>query len=123
MDRRQEPRRAVERPCRLASESLPPDEMSGMTTNVSRSGMLVRFSDSCLPGVLPQVGEQARVVIDLPPSAAYAPRSLECFAHVVRSEGSPGGAPALALEVHRMQIRDRDERGESRTPGFTDLVQ
>ena len=122
IDRRQETRHAVERPCRVALESPPLDELTGVTTNLSRSGMLVRFPDSAMLGELPKIGEQARVVIDLPPSAKFAPRTLECFARVVRAEGS-GDAPTLAFEVQRMHIRDRDEQETSETRDSSRLVQ
>ena len=123
IDRRQEIRHAVERPCRVALESPPLDELTGVTTNVSRSGMLVRFPDFTPLGELPGIGEQARVVIDLPPSAKYAPRTLECFVRVVRAEESAGDPPALAFEVQRMQIRDRDKREESDARDSSRLVQ
>jgi hypothetical protein len=123
MDRRHELRHAVERPCRVALESPPLDELTGVTTNLSRSGMLVRFPDSSMLGALPGIGEQARVVIDLPPSTRYAPRTLECFVRVVRAEQSAGDAPALAFEVLRMQIRDRNEREGSEARDSSSLVQ
>jgi hypothetical protein len=112
IDRRQETRHAVERPCRIALESPPLDELPGVTTNLSRSGMLVRFPDFNMLGELPKIGEQARVVIDLPPSDRFAPRTLECFVRVVR-----------AFEVQRMQIRDRGEREESDARDSSRLVQ
>jgi hypothetical protein len=123
IDRRQETRHAVERPCRIALESPPLDELPGVTTNLSRSGMLVRFPDFNMLGELPKIGEQARVVIDLPPSDRFAPRTLECFVRVVRAEGSAGEAPALAFEVQRMQIRERGEREESDARDSSRLVQ
>jgi len=104
-------------------EAPPSERLTGTTANVSRSGILVRFPELTTPGELPQVGEQARVVIDLPPSANYAPRTLDCTARVVRSEESGGSAPALAFEVHRMQIRERDERAETDAGGASHLVQ
>ncbi len=123
IDRRQEPRHAVERPCRIALESPPSDELTGVTTNLSRSGMLVRVAPLTMLGELPRIGEQARVVIDLPPSEKFAPRTLECFVRVVRAEGSADDAPALAFEVQRMHIRDRDEREGSETHDSSHLVQ
>jgi hypothetical protein len=93
-----------------------------MTTNVSRSGMLVRFPAAGLSGELPRVGEQARVVIELPPSTNYSPRSLECFARVVRAEEPAGGVPCLAFEVERMQIRDRNAQDVGEAQGASRLV-
>jgi hypothetical protein len=99
------------------------DALTGVTSNVSRSGMLVRFPDFTPLGELPRIGEQARVVIDLPPSAEYAPRTLECFVRVVRAQGSAGDALTLAFEVQRMQIRDRDKREESDSRDSSRLIQ
>ena len=123
IDRRHETRHAVERPCRVAPESSHADRLKGTTANVSRSGVLVRFPECFMLGELPRVGEQARVVIDLPPSADYSPRTLECSARVVRSEEALGDAPALAFEVQRMQIRERDEQAEGDSGGSSRMVQ
>ncbi len=106
LDRRQAQRHDVERPCRVVLESNPTGEAEGVTRNISRSGMLIRFQEAELLRALPQVGEEARVVIDLPHNSQYPPRVLECFARVVRAGGSSDEDHALALEVIRMQIRD-----------------
>lgn len=108
LDRRQAQRHDVERPCRVVLESKPEGEAEGVTRNISRSGVLIQFPEMELARVLPRVGEEARVVIDLPPSSQYPPRVLECFARVVRAGGSSKDDRALALEVIRMQIRDAD---------------
>ncbi len=123
IDRRQETRHAVKRPCSVAPDSPPAEALSGTTTNVSRSGMLVRFPALTKPGVLPKVGDQARVVIELPPSANYAPRTLECNARVIRSEESEDHTPALAFEVLRMVIRERDDKAGCDSSGAAPLVQ
>lgn len=123
IDRRHEARHAVERPCRVALESLPLCEVSGMTSNLSRSGMLIRIPDPDTAGELARVGARARVVIDLPASANYAPRSLECLARVVRADVSGDESPSLALEVHRMQIRERDEAAHEEAHDDSQLVQ
>ena len=123
IDRRREARLAVERPCRVAPESPESEKLSGKTLNVSRSGILIHFPDCEMPDDLPQVGEQARVAIDLPPSENYTPRTLECSARVVRSEESAGNPPALAFKIQRMQIRDRDEEAQASVAGASGLVQ
>ncbi len=118
LDRRQAQRHDVERPCRVMLESKQEAE-TGVTRNISRSGMLVRFPEVELAGALPEVGEEARVVIDLPPSEHYSPRVLECYARVVRTSAPAGEDQALALEVIRMQIRDAeapDEEAGGRQP-------
>ena len=110
MDRRQATRHAVERPCHLKLNADPSEQLSGLTTNMSRSGILVRFPEAPADGVLPSVGEQASLEVDLPPSDKYAPRSLECVGRVVRIESEGEKTSSLALEVERMHIRDRPPR-------------
>jgi hypothetical protein len=119
LDRRQAQRHDVTRPCRVVPETNPVVETPGVTSNISRSGMLVRFPVAELSGDLPKVGEQARVEIELPPSAQYAPRVLECHARVVRVGDPSTEEPALAFEVLRMEIRDGGENppsGDERDP-------
>jgi hypothetical protein len=84
--------------------------VEGLTLNVSRAGMLVKFPGCDLNALLPRVGAQARITIDLPPSANYPPRSLECTGRVVRQAGSAQDAPVLAFEIRRMLVRDREAR-------------
>jgi hypothetical protein len=69
LDRRQAQRHDVERPCRVVLESNPKGKAEGVTRNISRSGMLIQFQEAEVVRALPQVGEEARVVIDLPPSS------------------------------------------------------
>jgi hypothetical protein len=120
LERRQERRHAVERACRVASNVLHRDAVRGLTMNVSRTGMLVRFPDCDYSRLLPEVGSQARIMIDLPTSANYSPRFLECKGRVVREAGSPEDAPVLAFEIHHMMVRElkagrgRKERTDDR---------
>jgi hypothetical protein len=114
-ERRQDRRHAVERPCRVSSGVLHPDAVPGLTMNVSRAGMLVKFPDSGISALLPRVGSQAQITIDLPPSAGYPPRSLECTGRVVREVDAPEETPVLAFEIHRMLVRDRDARRDTKT--------
>ncbi len=106
LDRRQAQRHEVTRPCRVVRVAEAAGEAAGVTSNVSRTGMLVRFPEVEVTGELPKIGEQARVEIDLPPNPAFSPRVLECQARVVRV-GDPSTADtALAFEVLRMEIRE-----------------
>lgn len=108
LDRRQAQRHAVTRPCRVVPDTNPVGEAAGVTSNISRSGMLVRFPAAEFVGDLPKIGEQARIEIELPPSKHYAPRILECQARVVRAGDPSTEEPALAFEVLRMDIREND---------------
>ncbi len=110
MDRRQEQRHTLERPCCVSSGGSFPDAVPGVTMNVSRAGMLVRFPGCRVSALLPKVGARAKIVIDLPRSAAYPPRSLECTGRVVRAAGSDDAVPAMAFEIHRMLVRNSEAR-------------
>jgi hypothetical protein len=122
LDRRQELRHAVERPCLVTSNDLVPEALDGVTMNISRAGVLIRFPKSDIVCSLPKVGANARVVIDLPPSSNYAPRSLECTGRVVRDAESSDDAPVLALHIERMQVRDRVLRPRTTTRSRKPLV-
>lgn len=108
LDRRREQRHEVARPCRVKADSLTPEGIDGVTLNISRAGVLIKFPDSSVSCLLPKVGASARVVIDLPPSTNYAPRSLECTGRVVRDEASSDDAPVLAFQIQRMEVRDTE---------------
>jgi hypothetical protein len=110
MDRRQELRHLVERPCRVASTALPEGGITGVTANVSRSGMLVRFPGAEGAGLLPMVGEPARIVMDLPSPMKFSPRALECVASAVRVLDPEKESPAVAFEIYRMKIRSQRRR-------------
>jgi PilZ domain len=122
-DRRFEYRHAVQRPCRVTPATAPQIEMGGFTTNVSRSGMLVRFQAPSLSPALPKVGEFARIFIDLPSNGSFAPRSLECAGRVVRAAGNQCDDSELAFEILSMKIRARRAPHAPRKRERTDLVQ
>lgn len=122
-DRRTEYRHEVQRSCRLTPSTSPQIEVAGITTNVSRSGMLVRFRASELAPDLPKVGEFARVYIDLPSSGSFSPRSLECSGRVVRVAGDQSDDPELAIEILTMKIRATQSPRAPRKRESEDLVQ
>lgn len=122
-DRRQKLRHRVERPCRVEPAEAPLGEITGIATDISRSGLLVQIPGFAVHGLLPKVGEAARIVIDLPPSVNYEPRSLECTARVVRVAGQDKDNASLAFEIHRMKIQDRRSQGGRKAAPLDDQVQ
>lgn len=122
-DRRHKLRHRVERPCRVEPAEAPLGGMKGIATDISRSGLLVRIPGFAFHDLLPRVGETARIVIDLPRSVNFEPRSLECTARVVRVGGQDTGNPELAFEIHRMKIQDRRDQGNRRAAPLNDQVQ
>lgn len=97
--------------------------MGGFTTNVSRSGMLVRFQAPAFSPALPKVGEFARIFIDLPSNGSFTPRSLECAGRVVRAAGDKSDDPELAFEILSMKIRALHAPRAPRKRESRDLVQ
>ena len=122
-DRRRKLRHRVERPCRVEPADAPLGEITGIATDISRSGMLVQIPGVVVYDLLPKVGETARIVIDLPPSVNYEPRSLECTARVVRVAGQDQDNPALAFEIHSMKIQSRRDQSNRQAALLDDRVQ
>ena len=122
-DRRIEFRHEVQRPCRVTPATSPKIEMGGFTTNVSRSGMLVRFRAPAFSPALPKVGEFARIFIELPSSGGFTPRSLECAGRVVRAAGDENDDPELAFEILSMKIRAQRGPRARRERESSDLIQ
>jgi hypothetical protein len=114
-DRRNDFRHAFERACRVTPANTPQLEVVGLTTNVSRSGMLVKLPRAAFPAGMPKVGEFARVCIDLPSSGGFPPRSLECSARVVRIEPGETDQQEVAFEVLNMKmVTSRSSRASRR---------
>jgi len=123
LERRREQRHAVERTCCVSSGVSPQGAVSGLTVNISRTGMLVSFPGSDIAALLPKLSAKTRIAIDLPPSTRYPRRCLECTGRVVREVDSPDGRPGLAFEIHRMQVRDRETKRPRRRREDYTLVQ
>jgi hypothetical protein len=122
-DRRQDFRHAFQRPCRVTPATNPQDEVGGITTDVSRSGMSVRIpAAACAPNV-PAQGDFARVVIDLPSSGKFSPRSLECTTRVVRIAKDENGEQHVAFEVLNMKVTILRTKRASRPKDPEILVQ
>ena len=122
-DRRVEFRHDVQRPCRVTPATSPQVEMGAFTSNMSRSGILIRFPKPAFSLALPKIGEFARILIDLPANSKFTPRSLECSGRVVRSAGENSDDPELAFELLSMKIRARRRPRASRKRESTGVVQ
>src|SRR5512138_2501125 len=123
LDRRIERRHHVERPCRVTLGPAAPEGIDGMTMNISRAGVLVRFPGVGISSLLPKIGADARVIIDLPPSANYPPRTLECKGRVVRDLTAQDSSAALAFEIQQMQICENEPPSRRKARSRKKLVQ
>jgi hypothetical protein len=123
LDRRIERRHRVERPCRVTVGPLAPEGLDGVTLDISRAGVLVRFPGVAISSLLPKVGADARVVIDLPPSANFPPRVLECDGRVVRDLTAQDSSAALAFEIRTMQIAENAQPAPPKSRTRKKMVQ
>ena len=122
-DRRHKLRHRVERPCRVEPAEASLGEITGIAIDISRSGLLVQIPGVAVDHLLPKVGETARIVIDLPPSVKYEPRSLECTARVVRVAWPGQGQSRAGLRDSPHEDSKPARPGQSQAAPLDDQVQ
>lgn len=108
-ERRHENRIKLRRACRVFSAHVTFGEMAGITSDISRSGMLVTFPSVAVPAALREVGEPVRIVIDLPQLVGFSRRCLETVARVKRVAVPGTSGPSVAFAIDRIGFRARDE--------------
>lgn len=101
-DLRRGTRYEVQLPCQVYSPARVFGNLSGVTLNISRSGLLLALEEAESPAHLPQVGHAARIVLELP-RAASGRRYVECLGRVVRV-GREAEAYRIAFEFRRYQF-------------------
>lgn len=105
LERRRDPRLKIRRRCLVC----PPGEgligVEGLTHDVSRHGILVQFPGGMFPEMLRQVGNSARICVDLPANPGFSPRYLEHQARVVRIGEAGESAALVAFRVDRVRVR------------------
>jgi hypothetical protein len=84
-------------------------ELSGITSDISRSGMLIQFKNSGPSKAGPHVGDPARIVLDLPRGQNFPARCLDCVATVVRVTAPAIGPRLLAFQFRRIRIRNSSQ--------------
>ena len=70
--------------------------------------MLVEFPGVVFPDILRQVGNSARISMNLPRNSGFSPRFLEHLARVVRVSDKET-SPAVAFEVYRVRVKSESE--------------
>ena len=116
MDRRVDARLDVKLPCHVEFPYTRSRLLVGLTENISRSGILVRWSSSD-PGVkLPRPGQLLTAEIELPANHAFGRKCLHCQVTVVRVSPSGQGTARVAFQIGQMRFRSystgRFTRGE-----------
>jgi hypothetical protein len=77
----------------------------GLTENMSRGDVLVLIDDEPLRSELPAVGDSLVVDIELPANHIFGRKCMQCQTTVVRVSRSEGGAPRIALRIHKMRFQ------------------
>ena len=109
MNRRENPRMEVRLKCRITSPRIWPRSTTGMTENISRSGILVRW-DECSPEPdLPGLGEPVTLEIELPAHHSFVRKCIHCQAIVVRISSNDEPARRMAMSVSQMEFRDSSD--------------
>ena len=103
-DLRRGERYPVQLVCRISSPLEAFGDLSGVTLNMSRSGLLVSLDEAGSPQPMPVVGQSARITLQLPRSPGPQRRCIECVGHVVRL-GQGAEAHSVAFELRRYEFR------------------
>lgn len=92
--------------CRVSLRGRIVQEASGVTRNISRSGILVLVDEQEAMEAPPAVGDPVRITMDLPFNQRWSRRCLDCVATVVRVTGLERGACEVGCEIVRMRVRE-----------------
>jgi hypothetical protein len=103
-DRRKHFRVAAHYQCaRVTDLDQPPGPTLGVTENISRAGLLIRWRRGARAPSLPQVGDPLGVLVKWPSSDQSKQRYLQCWGHVTRvSAGVENQAARVAVSVLQM---------------------
>jgi hypothetical protein len=107
-DRRRRRRFEMRQGCRVSSPEMRFDALFGITQDVSLSGALVTFRGQPDSGERVQVGQRARIMLELPRHTTSVPRCLECKATVVRIDIAGQDRFSVAYRIQRMRVCNRD---------------
>jgi len=107
LERRKHPRVVVHLPCRLALPWNALGPCVGVTENVSRNGLLIRWEGAEGIPQLPDIGATLVMALEWPVRGPSGQIFLWCWGRVVRvSLGAAGDARHVAMKVGRMSFRN-----------------
>jgi c-di-GMP-binding flagellar brake protein YcgR len=101
MNRRNKARLDLQLLCRVDGNSLLSAPVGGLTENVSRGGMLMRWIEA-VP--LPKIGCRLTVDVELPETSATDRRVMRCRTRVVRIVPGKNTPPSVGLEIENVQF-------------------
>lgn len=108
MERRRGDRREVRLTCYVGSPEMGVGRLTGVSENISRTGMLLTVPDcATLPESI-EVGHATTVEVPLPVEHDLGPRSMHCEAKVVRIASLDEQIHiALRFKSRRFRIQER----------------
>jgi len=107
LNRRENPRIDVRLRCYQAfGGTRSTTEFMGVTENISRNGVLLRWSGKPGRAVPPHLGEALALDIELPANHDFGRKCIHCQGTVVRVSTTVDEAPRVALSVSYMKFRD-----------------
>ena len=106
MNRRTKERLDLRLVCRIGPDKVlstlgVPAQSLGLTQNLSRSGLLMRWLDTVS---LPHVGSGLTVDIELPADASFGPRLMRCRTTVVRIITDPDALPTVGMRIRNIRF-------------------
>lgn len=108
---RRDTRYEVQLNCRVSSPVQSFRDLTGVTVNMSRSGMLAIFGDVEEADPPPPIGTPVRITVELPGPAGKPPRILECLGRVARIADT-AYPRQVAFVLQRYQFQTHAQRGE-----------
>ena len=105
-ERRRESRFQMQLPCCVSFPREKSVECEGVTRDISRSGMAVRFGGSASNG--PAIGTTVQIRVSLSKGPDFPQRCLHCMAQVARVEHAENDQHMVAFQVGRMQFGKRE---------------
>jgi hypothetical protein len=88
-------------PAKVLSALDSPAQSIGLTQNLSRSGLLMRWLDTV---TLPEVGSSLVVDIELPADTSFGPRLMRCRTTVVRIIEAPAELPTVGMKIRNIRF-------------------
>jgi hypothetical protein len=106
MEQRSHERMQVPLECRVSAiDKRRPDSMR-VVENISRSGILIRWTSKAHGNELPALGDMLGVEMVLPVNHTFDPRTWYCSGEVVRiTNPEPGAEPTVAVKISTTKIR------------------
>lgn len=107
MDRRTKERHELQLICRYSADEVRSAPYEGMTENMSRDGILMRWLQN-VP--LPEPGDSLTVEVDLPGGEDFGPRVMRCATTVVRVVRGRAGLPLVGLHIDKVRFTPAGKR-------------